>query len=177
MIPVHLNEGEQKLVELLVQIRRKNNADAQVTGSPYFGKDEEDGFEVDVDAYGAEFAFAKAFNMYPDMSVDPRSGGADFVIDGKDNRVTIDVKHTTLKNGRLLVKKSKNVGDVGVYALVTGKMPYYNIVGRCSATFLMREEHIIDLGHGETYGLDQDKLTPFDENTYYYNPSTLRDER
>ena len=62
--------------------------------------------------------------------------------------------------GKLLLRPSKveKKRTCDYYALVTGKMPKYRIVGWASAAELIDKKNLTDLGHGPTYALEQDKL-------------------
>lgn len=76
----------------------------------------------DQDAHLAELAFAKCFNIYPDLSMYNRSGGYDAML----GKWRVDVKATHLKTGQLLVRMKDNP-DVDVYVLA--------IIGESDVTF------------------------------------------
>jgi hypothetical protein len=113
----------------------------------------QDGAEADVIGVMAEFAFAKKYNVFPDLGLSPRSGGRDGTVAGK----RYDIKATKHKNGRLLCTTKKN-NDVDIYvlAIVDGA----NIVfpGYATSQELCNENNLIDLGHGTGYALTQDRL-------------------
>jgi len=116
-------------------------------------KGPQDGSDADVVGVMAEFAFAKKYNVFPDLGLSPRSGGADGIIGSK----RYDIKATTHLNGRLLcTTKTNNDVDIYVLAIVTGAT--VDFVGYATSEQLRREENLIDLGHGTGYGLSQDKL-------------------
>lgn len=117
---------------------------------------DQDGAEADVIGMMAEYAFAKQFNVFPDLGLSPRSGSADGVVKGK----RYDIKATTYKTGRLLctVKDNPDV-DVYILAIVSGNE--IDIAGWEYKENLRKEENLIDLGHGKGYALTQDKLQKF----------------
>lgn len=117
---------------------------------------DQDGAEADVIGMMAEYAFAKQFNVFPDLGLSPRSGSADGIIKGK----RYDIKATTYKTGRLLctVKDNPDV-DVYVLAIVSGNE--IDIAGWEYKENLRKEENMIDLGHGKGFALTQDKLQKF----------------
>ena len=117
---------------------------------------DQDGAESDVIGMIAEYAFAKQFNVFPDLGLSPRSGSADGIIKGK----RYDIKATTYKTGRLLctVKDNPDV-DVYILAIVSGNE--IDIVGWEYKENLRKEENLIDLGYGKGYALTQDKLQKF----------------
>lgn len=54
---------------------------------------EQDGSNADVQGFMAEYAFAKQFNVFPDLGLTPRSGSCDGKIPLKDFRVvSYDIK-------------------------------------------------------------------------------------
>jgi hypothetical protein len=117
---------------------------------------DQDGAEADVIGMMAEYAFAKQFNVFPDLGLSPRSGSADGVI--KDKRY--DIKSTTYKTGKLLCTTKDNP-DVDVYILAIVSGNEVDIVGWEYKDNLRKEENLIDLGHGKGYALTQDKLQKF----------------
>jgi hypothetical protein len=117
---------------------------------------DQDGAEADVIGMMAEYAFAKQFNVFPDLGLSPRSGSADGIIKGK----RYDIKATTYKTGRLLctVKDNPDV-DVYILAIVSGNE--IDIAGWEYKENLRKDENLIDLGYGKGYALTQDKLQKF----------------
>ena len=102
-----------------------------------------------------EMVFAKTFNIYLDLCFHNRSGGHDLVLKGK----TIDVKTTAREHGKLVVPLKKKSSPSDIYALVTGNLPTFTIRGYATADKIFSS--VIDLGHGDCYGLDQNQLTHF----------------
>ena len=115
----------------------------------------QDRLDIDLEGYGAELAFCKLFNVYPDMSIDAdpsadRTGDAIWM--GK----TVDVKTSKYKTARLLAVRWKKKKDL--YALMVGTFPKYEFRGMATGDELIRQENLIALGHGEGYALSQHQL-------------------
>ena len=150
---VVLEYGEIEIAKSIGKARylvsRKNGVFDRLVGDGW-----EDPIQNDIDAFGAEVAYCKAFNLYPDLTLNLRSGGHDAIHGGR----TVDVKHTPHVNGRLLVTKTKAHEPTQVYALVTGRLPNYVIVGYANRDEIFTDNNLLDLGFGESYGLTQDKL-------------------
>ncbi len=148
---VTLNEAEIKLAEYLAASR---NRYARSNGIPDEQVGKVGSEKIDRDGMGAEIAFCKMINVYPDTQVGKRN-------DADCHNVWmggIDVKSTTLPHGRLLARIGKDSHPADSYALMVGELPSYKFVGWVPAAKLLHPENIIDLGHGPGYGLSQDKL-------------------
>jgi len=117
---------------------------------------DQDGAEADVLGVMAEYAFAKKFNTFPDLGLTPRSGSADGVLNGK----RYDIKSTTYKTGRLLSTMKVNP-DVDIYVLAVVDGNEVDLVGWAKKEELIKDENIVNLGHGKGYALTQDKLNIF----------------
>ena len=117
---------------------------------------DQDGSLADVYGMMAEYAFAKHFNVFPDMGLTPRSGSCDGILKG----FRYDVKATTYKNGRLLCTLKDNP-DVDMYVLCIIDEPYVEIVGYSMKDDLCNKKNIKNLGHGEGYVLEQKDLCKF----------------
>lgn len=116
----------------------------------------QDGMAADQDAIIGELAFAKLHNVWPDLSLCPRSGSADLVVKGK----RIDIKSTRRKDGRLL-STTKTNSDVDVYVLAILEDHQVSFPGWAYADDLHTPERLTDLGHGPTYALNQSDLRPW----------------
>ena len=110
--------------------------------------------EIDLDGVGAELAFCRMMNIYPDLSIGARSGGSDCVLAGR----TIDVKQTRYKTGHLLAVRKKSVDPCDLYALMIGAFPTYRFAGMATAEQLFAVDNLHDLGRGVGYVLSQDAL-------------------
>ena len=118
------------------------------------------GFEIDLLGAVSEMAWAKWRNTYPDLTASPRSGTYDAEYLG----VTIDIKATKYKNGRLLSTLKKKEEDAQVYVLAIVEDNKVDFVGWTKASTLLSEENIGDLGCGKGYIMNQDQLTKFKED-------------
>lgn len=106
----------------------------------------------------AEIAFCKYRNLYPDLTVGPRSGGVDCV--GRSGE-TVDVKCTDRSDGNLLVRIDKAASPCDYYALSVVRGPgEVEIIGYASADEVFRDENLKDVGHGPTYFIKQSQLHP-----------------
>jgi hypothetical protein len=114
-------------------------------------------YTLDMLGVVSEFAFCKAFGVYPDLSVHPRKGGADAVLKGR----TWDIKATDRPNGRLLATTGKQPTDAQFYALAIVNENEVDLVGWAEASELLNPGTVIDLGHGPTHALEQTQLHPF----------------
>jgi len=117
---------------------------------------DQDGAEADVLGVMAEYAFAKKFNTFPDLGLTPRSGSADGVLNGK----RYDIKSTTYKTGRLLSTMKVNP-DVDIYVLAIVDGNEVDLVGWAKKEELIKDENIVNLGHGKGYALSQENLNYF----------------
>jgi len=115
--------------------------------------------QTDLDGIAGEFAFCKAMNLWPDMTIGARSGGHDAAL----GALSIDVKTTRHASGHLLAttKKSDNASDV--YVLVIGTISEFRVVGWASSAMLFHQDNLSDFGHGLGYALPQCKLRPLHE--------------
>jgi hypothetical protein len=155
---VTLNESELKICEWLGKSRYQNNRVASISDKKIGPQSVE---ETDLEGICGEFAFCKAMNLYPDMSINTRSGGYDILMNG----LRVDVKTTKYKNGKLLAAKSKKISDSDLYVLVIGERPNYTIAGWCKSEHLIKNSNLVDLGYGLTYCLFKEKLSSIDAIT------------
>tara|TARA_R100001015_G_C4536039_1_gene101163 strand:- start:152 stop:622 length:471 start_codon:yes stop_codon:yes gene_type:complete len=115
-----------------------------------------DGSDADVMGFKGEYAFAKHFNVFPDLGLSPRSGSYDGVL--KDFKY--DIKSTHIKNGHLLATKKINP-DVDIYVLCIVDNNLVDIKGYVKKEDFIITENLKTLGHGEGYCLNQSQLTQF----------------
>jgi hypothetical protein len=154
-IRVRLNPVEVEICELIAAARYNVNRRAGVTD----GKIGPQSVDVtDLDGIGAEFAAAKALNLYPDFSVSPRSGGVELI---SRTMARLDVKQTRYPNGRLLVTHNTRPTDADVYILAVGAMPEFSIIGWCYSAQALSPGNVRDLGYGATYAIEQRELAGF----------------
>jgi len=111
--------------------------------------------EIHLEGIGAELAFCRLFNVYPDFSIGARCGGTDATWVGR----TVDVKATRHEGGRLIAVLKKADYPCDLYALMVGTFPTYRFAGMASRAQLLAAEAVTDLGYGPTFALAQDQLT------------------
>ena len=156
-VETRLCDAEQEIARLTSRLRSQSNRSAGVT-SKKIGVQELDE-KIDLEGFGAELAFCKLCNTYPDFSIFVRSTATDlgdvWLPDGRN----VDVKHTKYPNGRLITPTWKTA-EVSLYALMTGIFPRYIFRGVLPRERLMREENICDLANtGKlSYGVRQEEL-------------------
>ena len=122
---------------------------------------EQDGSNADVQGFMAEYAFAKQFNVFPDIGLTPRSGSCDGKIPLKDSRVVAyDIKSTHIRNGRLLATKKVNP-DVDMYVLCIVTDNQVDIKGYVKKESFIKPENLKTIGKVESYCLEQSQLQPF----------------
>ena len=153
-IKVVLNQAECEIVRFIAEGRRSENR-------KYGVKDllvaKEDPLQRDIEGCGAEYAFAKVYNLYPPTDLRPRAGSPDFVIKGK----TIDIKQSDYDNARLIVPPYK-MDDAKVcdsYVLVTGKLPNYVLRGFAKKHQICNQKNLITL-RSLVYALSIKELNP-----------------
>ena len=155
MLKVTLNSAEQIICKQLAVMRYEiaravNRKDQQIGNQP--------SWQTDEDGIGGEIAASRLLNVYPSLILKPDAGW-----DIKYNGEKVDVKTTRYKNGRLLAKLNARKDEVDIYLLVVGTFPEYTVIGYAKKNELLDEKNIIDLGHGEGYGLTQDMLKPVEQ--------------
>jgi hypothetical protein len=156
---ITLNKGEQITAKIIAKLRQKEDwqyglKDQRVTNKL-------DSFTICLEGVGAEIAFCKLFNLYPDLSTTPHSGGADCLSHYGE---LIDVKSTqNSENPYLNVKITKKLEDADLYVLLIGKFPTYSIAGQLSSLEVIDLKNKIDYGYGlgkECYSIPLASLSP-----------------
>lgn len=151
MQEIVLNAAEQKLAHYLAKCRHEKNRHHGVSNARIGPQSD---YETDLEGIAAEIAFCKVMNVYPDTQTDEWKD-ADAITPSMG---AVDVKATKYKNGRLLVRTTKVDKAIDAYALMVGVFPRYLFAGWVPASELITEENIKDLGRGDTYVLDQNRL-------------------
>jgi len=151
---VVLNDTEQKLAEHLANSRYNMNRSQGVCNKRIGPQGD---WETDLEGVGAEIAFCKNFNVYPDLSLDGHPTEDAILKCGK----RVDVKSTKYDNGHLIAVLGKRNKAPDLYALVVGKFPRYRIAGFIEADELLKDERIMDFGYGPTYAIEQGELKKF----------------
>ena len=149
---ITLNEPEQKLARYLANARHTSNRSADVKNNRIGPQDDA---QTDLEGIGAEMAFCRMANVYPDTSISPRRGGADCAL--HDDR-RVDVKATRYATGQLLAVTGKAHDAVDLYALMVGTFPTYRFAGWMPSADVVTPERLTDLGHGPTYAVPQREL-------------------
>jgi hypothetical protein len=112
-----------------------------------------------LNAYGAELAFCKLFNLYRDFDI--HYGSYDVVItfhyENYEERKTVDVKQTIYNNGK--VWASKNSTPCDIYALMVGEIPTFIYRGAIPGEILFRPENLETMGSHEVYAASQGRLS------------------
>lgn len=155
---------EQVFCEAVAESRRLNNRSSGVPDKKMGGQS---GQETDLCGVGAEFAFCKLFNLFPDLSIEPRSAavGTDAEKDSNLFGWLIDIKGTNLVNGRLLSRPMDAKYEThaartstNLFALMTGPYPTFTFRGFFSKEDLLQPRRVGNLGHGPTYIAAQHEL-------------------
>lgn len=148
---ITLDKYEQEIVRSLALARHNNNIDR---GSRSYKMGNGDDLLINLEGIGGEFAFCKLKNIYPDMTIDHP-----IPYDCYHNQLGfIDVKSTKKPNGMLLVGTWKYRAIPDYYALMVGEFPTYEFVGYFPGSEVFKPYNLVNLGHGETYGISQDRL-------------------
>lgn len=150
---IELNETEQRLATYVARLRYQSSRESGTANMKIGGQSDE---MTDLEGIGAELAFCKIANVYPDLD----AGKTNVEDCYTKNGYAIDVKSTTYENGRLLAVRWKKPDKVDFYALMVGKFPKYRLAGFMRSEDLIKPEMIRDLGHGSTYAADQSQLIP-----------------
>jgi len=164
-VKVTLNKYEVEICEIIAEKRRSTNRQVGILEPNLSGNNEdysnlEIAMEREIDGVGAEFAFAKACNLYPEFNCEPRKGGSELV--GR-TRARIDVKQTPYPYGKLIAHSEKDIKKTDTYVLVIGKMPTFTIIGWCYSFDLVKRENWDTSLPKPAYSLTQDKLRKFGE--------------
>lgn len=147
---IKLNDAEQRLAQYLAQKRYQTARKNGVKNSKMGPQSNE---ETDLEGIGAEIAFCKMHNIYPDTAVG-HTPLADAIL---PNGATVDVKSTKYKTGHLVVAMWKNPA-IDYYALMVGSFPEYRYAGMIKPEQIMQESHIKNFGHGPVYAAKQEEL-------------------
>lgn len=151
---VRLTSVECDIIRHLGEQRRLANRRGGVTDKLVA---KEDPLKRDIEGIGAEFAFAKLYNLWPPTDIHPRAGTADFIIKGR----TIDIKQSEYHNARLIVPPYK-LDDKRVcdsYVLATGELPVYVFRGFARKEQLCNPLNLITL-RSVVYALSIKELNP-----------------
>jgi len=148
---IELCPSEQRIVKWIAANRSLANRNGNVSNGRIGPQSDE---VTDLNGFGAELAFCKIFNCYPDFSISTRSGSSDCELRGE----TVDVKTTTYASGKLLAVIGKRELASDFYALMICDFPKFRFCGFAHKSELLAEGKLTDLGHGPTYAMAQDEL-------------------
>jgi len=149
----------ESAIALTLAVMRNTTARQNNVADKQMGK--QNPIEIDRDGILAEMAFGKQFNLYPDLSVYPRKGGADLIT---HKGMKIDVKATRYKSGRLLIHIDKPVEEVDIYVLGIVDGDDVDLVGYIKSAEAIQPQNLNDLGHGSGYVIEQSNLKKFKES-------------
>jgi len=148
---IKLNDAEQ---ELAVRLASMRHAVCRKTGVKNSKIGPQSNFLTDLIGIGGELAVAKALNVYPDLTIFPRVGGADLV---SRKGARIDVKTTDNPAGRLLVRPH-SIDNADIYILVIADFPEFDLAGYATKEEVFSEDNEDDLGHGATFVVERGSL-------------------
>jgi len=155
---ISLSKPEQKIVEYIAKLRNSNKKMSNVEDKKFSDRTP---LQINVEGFGAELAFCKHFNIYPDFSIHNRAGEHDYDYGG----ARIDVKFSPTPF--LIVPPHKKKGSADVYTLIGGQYPHYEMIGWCYEDQLMNDACFGDhFGCGNCYAIHRDKLYNFMEHIW-----------
>lgn len=149
---ISLNDTEQKLVKYVSKKRFEYCRQVGANATVYGGRNPMD---AEIAQYGAEVAFCKYMNIYPDTSYDRFNPEDCFTYDGH----RIDVKYTSLRTGRLLAKDKGWDNHPDYFALMIGDFPNYYFAGFMKASELLVESRLDTSLPHPAYAASQNELT------------------
>jgi len=148
-----LTELEQKLCSTGGKMRYNSNRKA---GLPNAKVSKRNPMDIEKLGIAGELAVAKHLNVYPDLSIFVRKGGADLIT--HDDK-KIDVKTTFYGKGKLIAFYKTDYGDINTFVLVTAQhYPKVVIRGWAKKEDLINKDRIGDLGHGKVFVMEQNEL-------------------
>ena len=149
---IELTEQEQALAKYMAKSRAKNARGSGMKDRKFGGQS---GDEGDLNGYGAELAFCKLTNCYPDMKTGQKQDDAD-VIYRTGHR--IDVKSTPYKTGYLITPADKHYDGVDLFALMIGEFPRYRLAGFMSRDELVKPERVSPKFKNTAFAANQEEL-------------------
>ena len=147
---VILNEAEQRLCKFISKKRYENDRNAGAVTTVYGNQTAE---QMELNSFGAELAFCKLFNTYPDLNVKHFGKEDAILVSGQK----VDVKNTRYKDGKLMVKAIDRE-KCDLYGLMIGTFPTFMFVGFATAEELFKKENLSNEYEHPAYVLPQEKL-------------------
>ena len=151
---ITLSKNEQRLAKFIARSRYENARSNNIPDLKICNQSNE---ESDLEGFGAELAYCKLMNLYPDLETGDIIPNFDCV---SRLGVTIDIKTTKYKSGHLLATLKKKDNPPDKYVLVIGEFPNYRIVGEVGADEFLQDVNIKNFGRGRGYALSQMELKP-----------------
>jgi hypothetical protein len=151
---IPLSNIEQAIAKSIARLRHQNARDKGIKNSKIGSQSNE---ETDLEGIGAELAFCKMFNIYPDLQVDHLPEEDALLRTGQK----VDVKTTKYERGHLIValwKKHK----MDLYSLMVGKFPLYRFAGVIPAEKVFLPSNLKNFGYGNSYAVKQSELVSTD---------------
>jgi len=155
LIESTLSETESRIARFIGKQRFKN---ARSKGIYNARKGPQSDLETDLEGVGSELAAAKLLNLWPDLQVNKMP-----THDLKIFNITIDVKTTKYKTGRLIAGLGKIDKPCNYYMLMIGSLPTYSLAGFAKKEKLLNKNTITDLGWGNLHALDQRELMSLED--------------
>lgn len=131
---ISLNETEIRLAEYVAKKRIQHNRASGAVATVYGDRDP---MFAELNYYGAELAFCKLFNLYPDINHVKRKG-QDCMLAGK----RVDIKWTHRHGGRLMAKVKGWDDPPDLFAMMIGTFPSYTLAGFMKADDLLQPSRI-----------------------------------
>jgi hypothetical protein len=156
---IKLTPVEIRLCEHVTKVRMKTNVQNNVNEKK-ITKDQD--LEIEIQGYGAELAFCRLFNIFPDTSTHSRSSEEDTGDATLHCGLSVDVKATNYPLGKLLAPIWKS-DNIDLYALMVGDFPDYTFKGFMLKDELRQDRRVGTLGHGPTYIAHQHELMELEE--------------
>ncbi len=160
-----LNESELKLAKRIAEERYQNNRDEGVDNQKIGPQSD---YVTDLNGMVAEIAVAKSLNVFPDLKIETGAGGTDM----QYKHLNLDIKGTEYQDGKLLAPTWKqHRPHADVFLLVTIDWPNDEYEGAPElqmrgwerAEEFFQTKHVINLGYGPTFGIEQEDLRPMQE--------------
>lgn len=132
---ITLKPSEYAVCTYLSTVRQHVNKNFAVSDKQ-MGKD--DGYKIGLDGLVAEMAVCKHFNVWPDLSYDPRAGGHDCVIKGRK----VDIKSTKFGREVVYLPERKKHNDIDRYVWCYVDFRKVEILGWFKPEDIFQDKHL-----------------------------------
>jgi hypothetical protein len=151
-----LNETEKELIidmanRLEIQDRSYFKNNYKIDKSMMFR-------DMNINGFGAELAFCKLCNTKFDSSTNKKENHFNNFDTILNTGLSVDVKQTKYKSGKLLVRIGKEEKKVDIYSLMIGEFPSYTFMGFAYYNDIISNNNIITINNKKTYALNQYQL-------------------